>query len=543
MLNTLRNSRYWWFPIILIAAVWRVVVLASGAVSFHSDEAIVGLMARHINLGQPSPTFFYGQAYMGSLDPLLVAGAFRIFGESVLSIRVVQSLLYLLVVATTMILAYRISGSRFTAIIAGLFIALPPTLFTLYTTISLGGYAETLVIGNVLLIVAYDVRHGQINSWRHWALLGALVGLGWWTNNLIVVYVLPVGLYLLADWRQFRVRQVLIALAAFFVLSAPWWFYNLAHDWQSIRFLLGGFSATAGKSVGIGDRLAGLLLLGLPAITGVRFSWSMTAWAGLFAIPVIFIYIVLLIFARRRKNTRLLWLMLISVIAVFVISGFGVDATGRYLLPLYVPLTILTALQLTTPRRASSISIRQPDTPSLNLGRWTGAKVNRLAFITLVTLLTMNILGTLIATRTNPPGITPQFDAATDFTNDYDQQVIAFLRNHNGQFGYATYWATYRLAFLSGEAITLSPKLPYKASLIFTPSDRYPAYTAAVEAAEHPVFVTANLPNLDAEIDTRLTKAAITFDRQSIGPYTVFYNLSRRVNVQELGLQSIGANP
>src|SRR5260370_25640418 len=102
--------RLWWLPPLIVAAVWRLVVLASGAVSFHSDEAIVGLMARHINQGQPIPTFFYGQPYMGSLDALLVSLAFRLFGESVLAIRIVQFALYLLLVVTTMLLAFRVSG-------------------------------------------------------------------------------------------------------------------------------------------------------------------------------------------------------------------------------------------------------------------------------------------------------------------------------------------------------------------------------------------------------------------------------------------------
>ena len=78
--------------ILLIAAIGRLLLLASGAVSFHSDEAVVALMARHINQGA-RPVFFYGQAYMGSLDAWLVALGFRLFGESVLSVRIIQSVL------------------------------------------------------------------------------------------------------------------------------------------------------------------------------------------------------------------------------------------------------------------------------------------------------------------------------------------------------------------------------------------------------------------------------------------------------------------
>ncbi|MBE0690593.1 MAG: hypothetical protein IH587_10785, partial [Anaerolineae bacterium] len=78
---------------LIVAIIGRILLLLSNTVSFHSDEAIVGLMARHILAGE-RPTFFFGQAYMGSLDAWLVALGFRLLGESVQTIRIVQSLLY-----------------------------------------------------------------------------------------------------------------------------------------------------------------------------------------------------------------------------------------------------------------------------------------------------------------------------------------------------------------------------------------------------------------------------------------------------------------
>jgi hypothetical protein len=52
------------------------------AVPFNADEAIVALMARHILQGE-RPIFFYGQAYMGSLDAYLVALGFLLFGQQI----------------------------------------------------------------------------------------------------------------------------------------------------------------------------------------------------------------------------------------------------------------------------------------------------------------------------------------------------------------------------------------------------------------------------------------------------------------------------
>ncbi|MEK6221320.1 MAG: hypothetical protein N2D54_03645, partial [Chloroflexota bacterium] len=80
---------------LLVAALFKIWLINKQSIPFNADEAIVGLMARHILQGQ-RPVFFYGQAYMGSLDAWLVAAAFKLLGESLNAIRYVQILLYLL---------------------------------------------------------------------------------------------------------------------------------------------------------------------------------------------------------------------------------------------------------------------------------------------------------------------------------------------------------------------------------------------------------------------------------------------------------------
>ena len=120
---------------------------------FNGDEAIVALMARHILRGE-RPVFFYGQAYLGATDAWLVAVSFSIFGENVLAIRIVHILLFAGVVFTTYLLARRYLQSEWGARAAMLWMALPPTMLTLYTTATLGGYTETLLFGNILLLMA-----------------------------------------------------------------------------------------------------------------------------------------------------------------------------------------------------------------------------------------------------------------------------------------------------------------------------------------------------------------------------------------------------
>ncbi|HEX2908930.1 MAG TPA: hypothetical protein VHO69_18805 [Phototrophicaceae bacterium] len=144
-LRLLIFPRYHLLAVLLLAAVARLLLLASGSVSFHADESIVALMARHIGQGV-RPTFFYGQAYMGSLDAWLVALGFQLLGESVLTVRVVQSALYLLVVAAGYFVAWKLSARPIVAAVAGLTLAIPTANVALYTTATLGGYNDLFCV-------------------------------------------------------------------------------------------------------------------------------------------------------------------------------------------------------------------------------------------------------------------------------------------------------------------------------------------------------------------------------------------------------------
>ena len=53
----------------------------------------MALMGKHVTQGE-IPIFYYGEAYAGSLDAMLIAVAFALVGQSVIALRLVQILLY-----------------------------------------------------------------------------------------------------------------------------------------------------------------------------------------------------------------------------------------------------------------------------------------------------------------------------------------------------------------------------------------------------------------------------------------------------------------
>jgi 4-amino-4-deoxy-L-arabinose transferase-like glycosyltransferase len=515
------------FIILLIALIGRALLLASGAVSFHSDEAIVALMARHINAGA-RPVFFYGQAYMGSLDAWLVALGFRLFGESVLSIRLVQSILYLLVVAAGYAAAWQFSRRRLVAAVAGLMLAVPAVNTALYTTATLGGYNETLLFGSLILLLAYQVaRKAPSPDWR-WAALGLLAGLGWWTNGLIIVTLIPAALVILIAWIEQRAaaRRMLLpvglALAGLIIGSAPWWIFDFTHDHAALATYLTNRQSGLYEGIGIPyvpppQRALGLLLIGLPTLIGMRFPWSPDYFLLPLGVVALLIFALGIYRLLRGYNPlqpparRLVLLMLLLFALVFVASTFGADPTGRYFLPLALPLSvILGALTADLVQRAPS----------------GGRRV--LALLPAALIIGYQALGQ-IAAASSPTGFTTQFDLVSHVPNDHDVAVVDFLLDNDLRHGYTNYWVAFRLAFLSGEQLQYHPRLPYKLDLSYNPADsRYPPYAEATAAAERIAYITTLLPALDAQLTADWLAQGITYQQARIGSYQIYYDFSRR---------------
>src|SRR5438094_2964465 len=113
---------------ILIAAA-RLTILLTSQTHVHSDEAIIGLMGKHILEGRYFPFYMYGQPYNAGAawEAYLGAIAFAFFGVSVISLKgciVVLSLLCLF-------LFYRIGCALYdvrTAVLATIAFAVAPTL-------------------------------------------------------------------------------------------------------------------------------------------------------------------------------------------------------------------------------------------------------------------------------------------------------------------------------------------------------------------------------------------------------------------------------
>jgi len=537
VIETVKSKIHLWIPVV-IAALLKIWLLLTANIPFNADEAIVALMARHINQRE-LPTFFYGQAYMGSFDAILVALGFRMFGEQVLVIRIIQSLLYLGSVYTTALLGQRLFNSRKAALVAGLLTAVPPVNITLYSTVSLGGYGEMLLVGNLLLLSGlWIIRRAQGEGFEPGKIFflslftwGAGTGFGFWVLGLSLVYAIPVVLVLFwvvcksAKPRLLWQASILI-LAGAILGSTPWWTFAIREGSAAlISELTGSAIADIYSIPGLLlplERLGNLILFGGTVILGLRPPWDVR-WLMMPLLPFVLSFWLLVLFSSINKMSRNIeqaeeWIIsLIGVVLLvgFIFTPFGSDPSGRYFMPLIVPMALFGA--------------------DLIVSKFSRKTLLQLGLLFLI--LIYNLGGTIQSVLDFPPGLTTQFDEITQIDQRKMGELIDFLKEENIYHGYSNYWVSYPLAFLSKEEIILVPRLPYHEDFRYTArDDRYPPYGDLVDSAGKVGYITTNHPALDKYLRQQFEARDLAWKEKTIGDYLVYYDLSSLIHPEDIGL-------
>ncbi|MEX0596455.1 MAG: hypothetical protein WD512_08125, partial [Candidatus Paceibacterota bacterium] len=132
--------------ILLIALILRLDLLVASNFAIESDEAIVGLMAKHITEGHPWPIFYYGQHYMGSLEPILISFLSLFIGLENYTLKIVPLIFSLSLILITYLTAYEVSN-KLGARLAGILVAIPPLTLVVWSTKARGGFIEVVVLG------------------------------------------------------------------------------------------------------------------------------------------------------------------------------------------------------------------------------------------------------------------------------------------------------------------------------------------------------------------------------------------------------------
>jgi hypothetical protein len=179
---------------VLAGLALRLAVIASPLGEIDGDEAVVGLMARHIAFLGELPVFYWGQPYLGSLEAFTAAPLFWVFNSSTALLKLVPTAYSLGFLVVCAVMGRRLFGPA-AGLATAAYLAVPPAMWAVWSTKARGGYAELLFLGQLLLLATLALARSR--SRRLALAWGVLAGLAFWTHLLAIVYILPAVAFLL----------------------------------------------------------------------------------------------------------------------------------------------------------------------------------------------------------------------------------------------------------------------------------------------------------------------------------------------------------
>jgi Dolichyl-phosphate-mannose-protein mannosyltransferase len=422
----------------------RVWVFASPAGGLDADEAVWGLMARHVLDGELS-VFFWAQNYGGTQEALATALLFAVTGSGTLALRTVPIVLFALAAVLVWRVGRRTVGEPAARVAAALFWIWPAYLVW-KSTRAHGFYGALTVLALAVLLLAlrlYD-RDSPLDA----AALGVAFGLGWWASPQIAFLGAPALGWLLAR-RPAVLRLWWAAVPAALVGAAPWLGWNLAHGFDSFRAPFGPGDDT------YLDHLRVFFATTFPSALGLRVPFSFDWLVG--AIPGRLLELLAMgglvwLLVRRRPLGRLEPLVATAVAYPFLqaLSPFSaLNEEPRYLV-LLVPIMALL------------LSIPLARHPALALGGLGAAAA-------------LTVAGLVALSRQEPPvppvgGVRVPADL---------RPALRVLDRHSVDRVLAPYAIAYRVTFETDERIIATP----------TGQTRYRPHQRLVLASPEPSYV------------------------------------------------------
>jgi hypothetical protein len=269
--------------LIVLAVALRIALIALGWPQLDSDEGTMGIMGMHILSHGEHPVFFYAQGYMGALEAYVSALFFSIFGVSTFSLRLGLVVFFALFLFGMYLLTSWLYSRRWALITLG-FLCFGSAPILTRELVAIGGYAETLLFGALLFVLALWLAFSakpELSTRARWlrllvySLWGLIAGVALWCDVLIIPFILSSGLVLvLFCWRDLLGWASLFLIVGLLIGISPMIAYNLnaPPGMDTLSYIRNIQSAEGIKrapfAVLFPLQLKGTFLISLPGATG-----------------------------------------------------------------------------------------------------------------------------------------------------------------------------------------------------------------------------------------------------------------------------------
>ena len=285
----------------LAGAKLLIHLLLAGRYGYFRDELYFLDCGRHLDWG------YVDHAPMIAL----VARIALLLGGSLHALRAFPAMAGALLVALTMLIAWRLGGSRFAQGVAGLCVLLAPEYLGSDSILSMNCLEPLFWMGGIYLLI----RIIQTRNSRLWICFGLLAGLGLMNKHstLFFGFAVVVGLLLSAERKEFLKPWIWIGGGIALLLFMPNLIWQARHNFPTLEDLHN--VQTSGKNVilGPGAFIVQQIMMMHPVLFPV---WLPGLW--------------FFFFGPGRKYRALGWAYLVLLLAFMVLHG-----KDYYLAPAY----------------------------------------------------------------------------------------------------------------------------------------------------------------------------------------------------------------
>jgi hypothetical protein len=475
------------------------------------DGAYGAFVTLHLLEGaRPAPVFTEGANYQGTLKSHLAALLALLTGARDLSFLMTAAslALYLVFTASTMALARRVAG-RPAALATGLYLALGPRFLTVFSLNCVGQYVDVLALGGLSLALLARMldgdRRGEGARGAYLA-LGLLVGAAFWQQPVALSYALVIAVVLASRAGAWRDPWTLIAPAGAILGALPVLLWNLQHGWASRDILGREPLELRAQAEALPHLVTRTVSVSFPILAGLSPNHPWADAPGMRAAAAWLFPLLLAGYLAVRRPDLAAWLrrgrpsaaVLAPLLMVCCLALFWAVASGsvyrrpRYLLPVAA---------------ASAVHAGA-------LFAWLWARRTAAALGALAAVLVLHVTGTV-----------PRLMASAGIAR-WHQDIVRSLEDKGIRTGYSDFSISAPVTMFTAERIVLSPALG--------PTPAYESEAHARRVLEQGPDAYVLPPEDDPErFADALRGLGVTF-RVETKPVTVFYELSRRVRLDEV---------
>ncbi|MEK6691769.1 MAG: discoidin domain-containing protein [Nitrospirota bacterium] len=486
--------------IFLLGIALRVIYLITP--DLDSDQAIMGLMARHILDGE-FPVFFWGESYEGPIESYFASIIFALFGSSQLTLSLSPFIFSLVFIFLIYLLTKDMFNEK-VALIAMFFVSASPSFLIGFSVIPNGNYIQNLMFGTLLLLMTSrfvnlnchsdpESSSGQALSGktrffallrmtserfrvktpkdvaRYYIVIGFTAGLAWWANFQIIHFLLTAfTLMFLKDKWRFIKRGIIYLFPSFMIGSSPFWYFNLTHNWASF-FEMQRYT----EKVDLFDSLSVFFDLKLPWALGpffhVQDMWNLNKYFLLIYGASLLYFIlsykkgILNIFrlSTKRMNGSEIPLVFLIIFSIIMINWYNWGNPGRtlrYYLPIYSVFPIILAASIYN----------------------AGKSFRPLPILLIIFLASSNIYGiikgSIFFDSERLKGYRESREVEKNYFDFLSSKGIKYVAE-------ISYWRSFKYTFYASEKVIFA--LP---TIDWHPN-KYPAYTEGLQSHSNPAFM------------------------------------------------------